>query len=90
LIEPGKFFGFKFAPMTAWLIFSGMIMLSYLFFVEWRVNLWAQAAEYVPLYVVLLLPLLISLRTSRAERGDPEWNEAKPKGPREVERREAI
>ncbi len=53
LIEPGKFLGFKFAPMTAWLIFSGTIMLSYLFFVEWRVNLWAQVAEYVPLYLML-------------------------------------
>ena len=62
LIERGNFLGFKFAPMTAWLIFSGTIMLSYLFFIEWRVNFWAQAAEYLPVYVILLLPLFSLLR----------------------------
>ena len=53
--EPGKLAGFKLAPPTAWLIFSGTVILSYLFFVRWRVVDWAQAAEFLPLYILLLL-----------------------------------
>jgi len=54
LVERGKFLGFRLAPMTAWLYFSGLIMLSYLFFVRWRIIPWAQIAEFAPLYVLLL------------------------------------
>lgn len=54
LVQPGKFLGFKLAPTTAWLFFSGLIMLSYLFFIHWRIVLWAQIAEFVPLYALLL------------------------------------
>ena len=54
-VEPGKLSGFKLAPTTAWLIFSGTITLSYLFFLKWRVNDWAQIAEFAPLYMLLLL-----------------------------------
>lgn len=53
-VEPGKFFGFKLAPATAWLIFSGTITLSYLFFIRWRVVTWGQIAEFAPLYALLL------------------------------------
>jgi hypothetical protein len=54
-VEPGKFFGLKFAPMPAWLIFSGLIALSYTFFIRWRPVAEAQLAEYLPLYAMLLL-----------------------------------
>jgi len=54
-VEPGKLLGFKLAPLSAWLIFSGTIALSYIFFVKWRVVPWAQAAEYWPLLGLLLI-----------------------------------
>lgn len=58
-VEPGKFLGFKLAPMTAWLIFSGIIALSYVFFVRWRPVSATQIAEYGPLYLLLALSLAI-------------------------------
>ena len=54
LVEPGRFFGFKLAPMTAWLFFSGLVVFSYLFFIHWRIVPWAQLAEFAPLYALLL------------------------------------
>jgi alpha-1,6-mannosyltransferase len=57
-LEPGKLWGFKLAPISAWLIFSGTTALAYLFFLKWRVVGWGQVAEYAPLYVLLLLPAL--------------------------------
>jgi hypothetical protein len=57
-VEPGRFLGFRLAPMTAWLIFSGTIALAYVFFVQWRVVPGAQAAEYWPLYAILILSAL--------------------------------
>ncbi len=53
-VEPGKVLGFKLSAAIAWLIFSGTIMLSYLFFIQWRVVGWGQVAEYAPLYALLL------------------------------------
>ncbi|MBI3761240.1 MAG: hypothetical protein HY260_05185 [Chloroflexi bacterium] len=53
-LEPGKLLGMKLAPASAWLIFTGTSALSYMFFVRWRVVPWAQAAEYWPLYLILL------------------------------------
>ncbi len=53
-VEPGNLLGFKLAPMTAWLVFSGAVTFSYLFFLKWRIIPWAQAAEYWPLYGILL------------------------------------
>jgi hypothetical protein len=43
---------------TAWLLFSGLVVLPYLTYDthEWR--LWISFAEYVPLYAVLALPPL--------------------------------
>jgi hypothetical protein len=54
-VEPGKLLGIRLAPAGAWLIFTGTVALSYLFFLNWRVVLWAQAAEYLPLYGLLLV-----------------------------------
>ena len=65
-VEPGKLFGFSLAPMSAWLVFSGTIALSYMFFVRWRVVPWAQAAEYWPLYVLLLMSAAPRLRSTAA------------------------
>jgi hypothetical protein len=58
LLEPGKFLGFQLSGATAWLVFTGTVMLAYVFFVQWRVVPWAQAAEFWPLYILLLIPVL--------------------------------
>ncbi len=65
LVEPGRFFGLKFAPMSAWLIFSGMIALSYLFFIHWQPISTGQVIEFVPLYVMLILTLVLRVRKQR-------------------------
>lgn len=62
LVEPGHRPGFR--PMLAWLVFSGTIALSYVFFVKWRVVAWAQAAEYWPLYILLLISVAVRLRSA--------------------------
>jgi alpha-1,6-mannosyltransferase len=62
LIEPGRFIGLKFAPMSAWLIFSGTIALSYLFFIHWRPSSTVQVIEFVPLYLMLGLSGIVALR----------------------------
>lgn len=62
LVEPGKFIGLKFAPMSAWLIFSGAIALSYLFFIRWRPSSTVQVVEFVPLYLMLGLSGLVAVR----------------------------
>jgi hypothetical protein len=41
--------------MSAWLVFSGTVGMAYMFFVNWRVIPWAQAAEFWPLYALLLV-----------------------------------
>jgi hypothetical protein len=62
LVEPGRFIGLKFAPMSAWLIFSGTIALSYLFFIRWRPISTVQMIEFVPLYATLGLSGMIAIR----------------------------
>jgi len=62
LVEPGRFIGLKFAPMSAWLIFSGTIALSYLFFIRWRPISTVQAIEFVPLYLLLGLSGMAAVR----------------------------
>jgi hypothetical protein len=57
-LEPGRFLGFRLAPATAWLIFSGTVAFAYIFFIRWRAVPWAQAAEYWPLYALLLASAL--------------------------------
>jgi len=53
-VQPGKFLGLKFSAMSAWLIFSGLIGLSYIFFVQWKPYPWVQALEFLPLYLMLI------------------------------------
>ena len=65
-LEPGRVWGIKLAPMTAWLIFSGSVALAYLFFINWRVIDWAQTAEFAPLYLLLTLPMLPQARAGLA------------------------
>src|SRR5574341_1256967 len=59
LVEPGQFLGVKFSAMSAWLIFSGLIGLSYLFFVQWKPYPWVQMLEFIPLYLMLIVAALL-------------------------------
>jgi alpha-1,6-mannosyltransferase len=54
-LEPGKFMGIRITPIAAWFIFSGTIALAYTFFIDWRIIPWAQWAEYLPLYLLIIL-----------------------------------
>jgi len=52
----------------AWWVFSGLIALSYTFFIDWEVVDWAIAAQFYPLYALLLAALVFHIRTERKER----------------------
>jgi alpha-1,6-mannosyltransferase len=69
-VQPGKFLGLKFSAMSAWLIFSGLIGLSYIFFVRWKPYPWVQTLEFVPLYLMLIGAGGLWLRE---RRGMPHW-----------------
>jgi hypothetical protein len=64
-VQPGKFIGLKFSAMSAWLIFSGLIGLSYIFFSQWRPVPWVQTLEFVPLYLMLIGSGVVWLRERR-------------------------
>jgi hypothetical protein len=53
-LEPGKLFGFRLSPITAWFFFSGLVMLAYTFFIDWHIVPWAQTAEFLPFYLLLI------------------------------------
>ncbi len=57
-VRPGQHFGLQADAWTGWWLFSGLVALSYTFFVDWRPVPIAQWAEFLPLYL-LLLPDLI-------------------------------
>jgi hypothetical protein len=59
--EPGPVLGLKLAPMSAWLLFTGAVALAYTFFIRWRVVPWAQAAEFWPVYALLLASAVASV-----------------------------
>jgi alpha-1,6-mannosyltransferase len=61
-LQPGRTWGFSLAPSSAWLIFSGTTALAYMFFMVWRVVVWAQVAEFAPLYLLLALSAVPSAR----------------------------
>jgi hypothetical protein len=65
-VQPGKFFGLKFSAISAWLMFTGLVGLSYIFFVQWKPYAWVQTLEFVPLYLMLLGAGALWLRERRA------------------------
>jgi hypothetical protein len=68
LVEPGLLLGFRLTPPLAGLVFTGTVALAYLFFIRWRVVDWAQAAEFGPLYALLLASLALHLWRRRRTR----------------------
>lgn len=81
-LEPGRVWGFQLAPISAWLVFSGTTVLAYMFFIVWRVVVWAQVAEFAPLYLLLVLSALPGARArlarlaGRAAGGQPRASRA--------------
>jgi hypothetical protein len=63
-LEPGRVLGFRLVSSTAWLIFSGTTALAYMFFIVWRVVVWAQVVEFTPLYLLLVLAALPGARAA--------------------------
>lgn len=54
-VRPGEL-GFRFDGWTGWLLFSGLAALAYTLFVEMELVVWAQYAEFLPLYALLIIP----------------------------------
>ena len=70
-IQPGRVLGFKLEASTAWFVFSGTVLLSYLFFIQWRVVVWGQLAEYLPLYILLAAAGVWRLRQKPSRTPSP-------------------
>jgi hypothetical protein len=61
-VKPGRLLGLRADAWTGWWLFCGLVALSYTHFIHWEqvpIAIWAQ---YVPLYVFLLIDLIRSLR----------------------------
>jgi len=56
-VQPGQLFGLRADAWTGWWLFSGLIALSYTFFIDWKPVPVAQWVQFLPLYLFLLLDL---------------------------------
>jgi alpha-1,6-mannosyltransferase len=66
-LQPGRLLGLRPDAWTGWWLFTGLVGLSYTFFISWKPVPWAQWAQFVPLYGLLLADLVRRLRTKSAE-----------------------
>lgn len=91
-IRPGQPFGLRADAWTGWWLFSGLVALSYSFFIDWRPVPIAQWAEFLPLYLFLLLDLVhrwkdfrlglsqrVTLGVSDLQVGSEKFPETRPK-----------
>lgn len=71
-MQPGHWLGLRGDAWTGWWLFSGLIALSYTFFIDWKPILLAQWVQFWPLYLFLGLDLAqrIKLRTTTY---DEQW-----------------
>jgi alpha-1,6-mannosyltransferase len=53
-LQPGAMLGLRLDGWTGWWLFCGLIALSYTFFLNWRPAPPAIAAQFIPLYALLL------------------------------------
>lgn len=58
-LTSGRWFGFRLNAAFAWLIFTGLVMISYDLFVTGFAQAWEVPAQFIPLYVLLGLGALI-------------------------------
>jgi len=56
-VQPGRLLGLRANAWTGWWFFSGLLALSYTFFIAWRPVPLPQWIEFVPLYIFLLVDL---------------------------------
>ncbi len=64
-VRPGGLLGLRADAWTAWWLFCGLVALSYTYFIRKQPVAAASWAEYLPLYVLLLLDAGRSLRGRR-------------------------
>jgi hypothetical protein len=67
-VQPGRLLGLRADSWSGWWLFSGLVALSYTFFLDWRPIPAATWAQYLPLYMFLLIDLV------RRLRGLETWN----------------
>lgn len=56
-LQPGRLFGFRIDAWTGWWLFSGLIALSYTFFITWKPIPAAQWVQFWSLYALLFVDL---------------------------------
>lgn len=78
-VQPGRF-GLRVEAWTGWYLFSGLVALSYTFFIIWKPVDWVALVEFGPLYALLVIPAawhalreLESRRISRARQAVTQY-----------------
>jgi hypothetical protein len=61
-LSPGQAGGVRADAWTGWWLFCGSVALAYIFFIDWRVVPLAQWAQFLPLYLFLLIDLTRRLK----------------------------
>jgi hypothetical protein len=56
-MQPGRFLGLRADAWSGWWLFSGLIVLSYTFFIGWKTKPLAVLVQFWPLYGLLLFDL---------------------------------
>ncbi|MEJ2560203.1 MAG: hypothetical protein P8186_29115, partial [Anaerolineae bacterium] len=58
----GRLLGLRADSWSGWWLFCGLVALSYTFFLDWRPIPAATWAQYLPLYMFLLIDLVRRLK----------------------------
>ncbi len=61
--------GLRFDAATGWLLFTGLVALSYIYFIHRQPQAWAIGLQYVPLLIFLLVPPWLARRRTRRVGG---------------------
>lgn len=69
-VQPGRWLGLRGDAWTGWWLFSGLIALSYTFFIDWKPIPLAQWIQFWPLYLFLGMDL-----ARRMKLGNTTYNE---------------
>jgi hypothetical protein len=72
-VQPGRWLGLRGDAWTGWWLFSGLIALSYTFFIDWKPVLLAQWAMFWPLYLFLVLALVRRIKLWNFSN-DEKWS----------------
>jgi alpha-1,6-mannosyltransferase len=62
-LQIGRWLGWQVNPALAWWLFSGLVALSYHLFVTGYGQSWVSWLEFLPLYAILLISMMASIRT---------------------------